>query len=311
MIKVSNATLKHIGEQWVEYFKKNKQKIFKRDIKHLSFDDILNKIEKADSFQITAFAGKVQNEFTHPMRMPDLGDFNILCKIKAIQDLTNTPVQIILDGEYYADIFGEDLKLIRKYENKLKELAELIKLNHGCKQKPFMTIREFLVHSQISPDILKEQIEVFRKSPELAYATTGMLPHHFYNSVTRFLSSKAKEELEATKNYKSYIYRKSSEFIVRKAALASALKLSKIDSNSIRITILKYKNYKYPRLNLEMNMAPWNSCILFKTNYLNINTTINDSYTKLTSDARNYPIVDESGYFWGFSRKDDIFKFLQ
>ncbi|MBP9758959.1 hypothetical protein KBD45_04635 [Candidatus Dojkabacteria bacterium] len=309
---INQQIIKTLTETWINYYISNKDILFKKDPKHTSIDEILDTIRTSGGFQITAFAGKIQNQNTHPQRLPDLGELNLLCKIKAIQDLTGGTVQIILDGEYYSDIFGEDNKIIKKYEKQLMKFANLVGLNKGLANKPLISLKDYLQQSNISYSIITNLIEIYQKSPEIAFESTGMLPEHFFESIKKFFSDTIIQKYKTQEEYHQAIYNMSKEFIIRKAALTGALKLSKVNSQNSykRITILKYKNFKYPRLNIQMKMAPWNSTIIFKKSYLNINTAQTESFTNSKQDIRNYQIIDNKGYFWGFSRKPNLFEKL-
>src|SRR3972149_4078283 len=129
IIKISGTAIRNIAKEWINYFLNYPYKLFIEDNEFKNHIECLDLISKSNGFQITAFAGKAQNDYTHPLRQPDLGELNLLAKLRAIQILTYKPIRIILDGEYYSKIFHEDINFIKKYEKKLNDFARIIGIN--------------------------------------------------------------------------------------------------------------------------------------------------------------------------------------
>lgn len=309
-IILSRKQLKALATKWVDYFIDHPQKLFRSDE---AFPDVATAIEYLKSgkgFQLTAFAGKIQTDYTNPDRLPDLGEFNLLARIRAIQVLTELPLRIVFDGKYYADLFGENETKIPAYEEKIRRFANLIELNKEFPgTKRFYTVlglqRSFGDHFSIANEIKR-----LRKHPDEAMKATAMSPETFEKSVRMFISKHQRAKYEDPEKLKKIIQEKSTDFIIYKAALATLLKKIREKDHYRRITILKYKKCDYPRINMEMNMAPWNSAILFKKKYLNINTTTNGKFVDFFHDSRSIEIKDWNDEHLGFTRNECIFEDL-
>jgi len=310
-IIITRNHLKKISKNWVDYLMSNPHKLFKSESKKENYNKSLKLIKDASGFQITAFAGKAQNDYTHLSRLPDLGELNLLARLRAIQLLSNKPLRIILDGHYYARIFQEELKYISLYEKCLKVLSKLVSLNKEFQNiQIFFTVNELLSYLNIPSSRIVKEVKYFQKNVQLAYKKIGLQPKALIQTTKRMLPKSYKIDRSLVSKQKNELLKVSNEFIIYKAALSTFINLSKKKYNYQRITILKYSNSSNPRINLEMNLAPWNSTILFKNQYLNINTAINKDYQSLINDKRNYIILGEDNHFWGFSRNKNIFNDL-
>lgn len=307
-IVISNEHKQQIYDNWIEYLFSRPKKLFKISPKY-TYTEILAMIKKSKGFQITAFPGKAQNSYTNELKLPDFGEANLLCRIRAIQKLTNRPVKIILDGKYYANIFHEDRKIISRYEKALDKMAKEIGLNQEFPDfNTFMSVSELIKHLKISKSFLKEQEDFYNRNSELAYRLVGIWPKEMQERFLRILPKDLVIEIKSKENYEEILLNISRKFIILKAVLAKVLRVSEEIDNFKRITILKYSFSKNPRINLEMAIAPWNSAVLFKENLLNINTAFNGEYSELLSDVRNSAVYDEDNNFLCFTRKPEIFK---
>jgi hypothetical protein len=298
-----------IIDTWTNYLVSNPNKLFRLDSVFRTYSQCLKIINQTNGFLITAFAGKAQNKFTHPSRLPDLGEVNLLTRIRAIQILTKKPVKIVLDGLYYAPIFHEEMLYIANYNKKLKSIAKLVGLNKEFPDlKTFYIVPELLKYLNSPNDYFEKNISKLRKNPDSTYKQIELYPKEIYETVERILPEEYQKKLKKDHNALDKVHTICSDFIIFKAFLSQLIEqLNKMDSYK-RVTILKYSHTVNPRLNLEMNIMPWNSTILFKRSYRNINTAINVSYEDTLKDTRNYIIVGDQNYFWGFTRNKDIFQ---
>lgn len=311
IIRISTQEIYKIAENWTNYLKKNPRKLFLRDRHFRTPKSCLELIKSSNGFQITAFAGKAQNRYTHPSRLPDLGEVNLLARLRAIQLLTQKPCRIILDGHYYSKAFHEIPELIERYDRKILKLAKAIGINKEFPDKEVgFDVDGLLKYLNVKKSDLKEYIQYYKKYPKKAYDLVEMYPDELYNPATRMLEEKFMEELEKkdSKKVEETILNICSSFIINKAALSKLITMTRKKDKYQRITILRYAKSKNPRINLEMNFTPWNSTILFKNTYLNVNTAINLSYETLLEDKRNYIILGKNNHFWGFTRNKDLFK---
>lgn len=307
-IIITRNHLKKISKNWVDYLMSNPHKLFKSESKKENYNKNLKLIKDTSGFQITAFAGKAQNDYTHTERLPDLGELNLLARLRAIQLLCNKPLNIILDGHYYSKMFKEDDMYIDRYEKNLKELSNLVELNKEFSNiQTFFTVNELLTCLNMPSSHIEKEVEYFQKNVRVAYKKVGLQPKTFVQTTKRMLPKSYKLNSSPIYRQNDKLLRISNKFIIHKAALSTFINLSKKKNNYQRITILKYSNSNNPRINLEMNLAPWNSTILFKNQYLNINTAINKDYKSLINDRKNYIILGEDNHFWGFSRNKNIF----
>jgi len=307
IIYLSDIILKIIINKWVKYLIANPQKLFKNESERIGFRYYLSKIQKAKGFLITLFPGKAQNDSTHPSRLPDFGELNTLTRIRAIQLLTNRPVTMMLDGNHYANIFKEKLEIIQSYERRIKELAKLVGINKEFLQvKTFLHFKDLLPIAGISDDEVKDDINFYSQNLNLAYKVVEIWPEEIYDSVERLLSKNYLIKIRKQPNYEEMISNICNQFIILKAVLSKVVKAVIDKIGYQRVTILKYARTDYPRINMEMNTAPWNSTILFKRSLININTAYNAGYKTLLQDKRNYLIIGKNKYFWGFSRNKNL-----
>lgn len=308
-IILSATRLKKLIEKWTIHLSTHPEKLFRTDYNQ-RLEECLDLIKRSKGFQITAFAGKAQNHYTHPSRLPDLGDLNLLIRLRAVQIVTKRPIRIIFDGDHYAKIFGEESKYIVKYEKKLKELSALANLNNEfSKAETLLTVNQLLKYLKFKQRDLDKNIKEFQKKPEKAFKLIDMYPEEIMGNVKRIISDKLLERTPKSQ-LEDLSFKISKNFIIYKAALADIIDLSFKKDHYQRITILRYSGSKNPRINLEMNIAPWNSTILFKNTYLNINTATNGSYSHFLEDHKNLTIEDKNKYFWGFARNRNIFNDL-
>ncbi|MCA9382986.1 hypothetical protein KC909_01345 [Candidatus Dojkabacteria bacterium] len=304
-ITLNTKQLKKLTDEWVGYFVERPEKLFQHDEKFPNTDECLSLIAKSNGFQITAFAGKVQNSFSHQDRLPDLGDLNLLARLRAIQILANKPLRIIFDGEFYADIFDEELHYITKYEAKLTEYSKLIELNKEFDSSAtFYTVPELLKLTGHSMKDLESRIEYYTENPLEAYKLVETRPHELSNKISRLIKD------NGHKYTNDDVLEIGSKFIIKKAALAEIIEVLHESDNYQRITILKYSKSNNPRIRTEMKYAPWNATILFKGSYLNINTATSGSFEEFKNDKRNFQIYNEDKTFLGFTRKPHIFENL-
>ncbi|MFC1780254.1 hypothetical protein ACFLY9_00995 [Patescibacteria group bacterium] len=310
-IYLSNRKLRDLISNWTDYYLQNPEKSFRLEKKTDTYKTYINQIKKSKGFQLVAFAGKAQNEYTHPSRLPDLGELNLLTKIRAIQLLSKRPARIIFDGEYYTQTFKEDELYIKNYNKAMIFLTKLVGINKEYKTvNATVTVNDLLKSQNLPIDYPIKEKNKFLKNPTKAYEEIELYPKELFETVKRILPVDMKKLLKYQLENNGELEKICSEFIILKAILARIVDNSRRKDKYQRITILKYSHTTNPRINLEMNIVPWNSTILLKNSYLNINTAINASYRDLYNDPRNYIIIGEKNYFWGFSRKRNIFKNL-